>query len=230
MIMNKFMSFREVILIVLVLAMAVTDLNAQGYIFLFKDFTPATFHMKDRSFAKSKINVDTKGQKIYYIQDENIMELTNLHKIDTIAVGPRRFVMKDGMICEYLKNEAGGIYINWKLRDSYVGKEGAMGLTTQGKIDVMQIPGLDSKYSINNMGKYEDETDVWTIHNENNYIFKYNGREYRFRRLAELYKAFPEKAEGIKSFVRENNITLKSTAEAVRVIYYIYGGTGVSEK
>ncbi len=223
--MNKFMPFRKFILTALALTMAVTDLNAQGYIFLFKDFTPATFHMKDRSFAKSKINIDTKGQKIYYVQGGDIMELTNLQKIDTIAVGSRRFVIKDDMICEYLKNESGGIYINWKLRDSFVGKEGAMGLTTQGKIDVMQVPGLDSKYSINNMGKYEDGTDVWTIHNENNYIFRYDGREYRFRRLAELYKAFPEKAEGLKSFVRENNISLKSTAEAVRVIYYIYGET-----
>lgn len=217
------MPFRKFILIAMGLAMAATTLNAQGYIFLFKDFTPATFHLKDRSFAKSIINIDTKGQKICYIQNEDVMELTNLQKLDTISVGPRRFVIKDGMICEYMKNEFGGIYINWKLRDSFVGKEGAMGLVTQGKVDVMQVPGLDSKYSINNMGKYEDETDVWSIHNENNYIFEYNGHEYRFRRLAELYKAFPEKAAGLKSFVRENNITLKSATEAVRVIYYIYG-------
>lgn len=220
--MIKFMSPRKFLLVILTLTMALTDLNAQGYIFLFKDFTQATFHMKDRSFAKSKINIDTKGQKIYYMQGEDVMELTNLHRIDTISVGPRRFVYKDDMICEYVRNEHGGIYINWKLRDSYVGKEGAMGLTTQGKVEVMQVPGLDSKYSINNMGKYEDETDVWSIHNENNYIFSLDGREYKFRRLKELYKAFPDKAPALKEFVIQNNISLSSAAEALRVIYCLY--------
>lgn len=220
--MKKFASIRKLIISALALTMTLTDLHAQGYIFLFKDFTPATFHMKDRSFAKSRINIDTKGQKIYYIQGEDYMELTDLHKIDTISVGPRRFVIKDDRICEYIRNEHGGIYINWKLRDSYVGKEGAMGLTTQGKVDVMQIPGLNSKYSINNMGKYEDETDVWNIFTENSYTFLLDGREYSFRRLKELYKAFPDKAPALRKFVLENNISLKSAAEALRVIYCLY--------
>lgn len=196
--------------------------SAQGCIFLFGDFTPAEFTFRRGKGTQALFNFDTKGQKLYYIDGDNYMEMTNVQRIDTVKVGYRKFVFHDSRFCEYVHSDKGDVFINWHLRDSFVGKQGAMGLTTQGKVEVLEVPGLNSEYSYDNIGKYEDRTDVWTVKNENGYYFTLEGKEYEFRRLAELYKALPDKAADIKAFVKSKRISLKNTREALAVIYYIY--------
>lgn len=208
--------------ILLTLMLSCAAASAQGCIFLFPDFTKADFSFRRGDGVSAAFNFDTKGQKLYYIDGDDIMEMTNVERIEAVTVGFRKFVFHKGKFCEYIHSDKGDIFINWHLRDSFVGKQGAMGLTTQGKVEVLEVPGLNSEYSFDNIGKYEDKTDVWVTSNENEYFFTLDGEEYTFRRLGEIYKAFPDKAAEIKAFVRKNRISLKNTREALAVIYYIY--------
>ena len=196
--------------------------HSQEPIYLFPDYTEATFKIKPRIVTSGKINIDVKYQKIYYLQGEDVMEMTNCPMIDTLYVEGRKFVWRNDCLCEYVPRDYGVIYINWKLRDTPSGKIGAMGTVTQQKVEVMQVPGLNSEYSFNSAGQYSDKTDVWTVKNENTYFWVMNGFEYRIRRPSDLYRYFYKQEAAIKQFMRENNLTMKSAEEAEMIFKFIY--------
>lgn len=213
---------RRSILPILFLAVISFGLNAQEPIYLFPSYTDATFKIKPNIVTRGKINIDAKYQKVYYMQDTDVMEMTNCSMIDTLYVGGRKFVWNQNCLCEYMKTDFGVLYVNWKLRDTPAGKVGAMGTVTQQKVEVMYVPGLNSEHSFDSAGKYEDSTDVWTVKSENTYFWVYKGIEYRIRRPSDLYRYFPGKADAIKDFMRSSNITMKSAGEAEMIFRFIY--------
>lgn len=210
----------------LVLLLFATALSAQEKIFLFDDFKPALFLMKHNVRTRADFNFDTKGQGIYFIQNGTMMELTNAQEIDTVYADGRKFVWRNGCLCEYVLKEYGKVYVNWRFRDSFVGKKGAFGTTTQGKVEVMQVPGINSEYSSDNIGLYSDKTDVWSRKNENTYFFVWQGKEYRIRRPSDLTKAFPARGKEIKKFLKSHNYTLNNAEQLFNTLNYICTGTG----
>lgn len=197
---------------------------AQDQVFLFDDFTRGVFYMKGNVKTRADFNIDAKGQRIYYMLNGQTMEMTNLDQVARISVGDREFVVRDGAICEKVTTDYGVVLINWRLRDSYVGRVGAMGLTTQGKVDVVEVPGLNSEYSLNNMGKYEDVTQVWDRKNENIYYVQVPGKEYHFRNPKDVCRAFPRKKAAIMSFIHSNNITMETSNGALAILNFAFSG------
>ena len=213
---------KRVILILALLAAVSSEVFSQEPIYLFEDYTPAVFTLKNRVRTSGRIQIDAKYQKIYYLQGEEVMEMTNCPVIDTLYVDGRKFVWRNDCLCEFLRASFGNLYINWRFRDTPVGKIGAMGTVTRQKVEVMQVPGLNSEYSYANIGKFEDRTDVWTVENENTYFWVREGREYRIRRPSDLYGSFPAKASAIRKFLRSNNLTMRNAEEARRIFEFIY--------
>ena len=85
---------------------------AQEPAFLFEDFTPATIKIKDGTVCEVSVNLDANSQKLYYIDGDNVMEMTNISELDTLYADNRKFVMKNNSICEYIPKEYGAIFIN----------------------------------------------------------------------------------------------------------------------
>ena len=212
---------RKYILLILCLSFSFAAL-AQDQIFLFDDFTRGMFYMKGNVKTRADFNIDAKGQRIYYVLNGQTLEMTNLDQIARISVDGREFVMRGDAICEKLAVDYGTVLVNWRLRESYVGRVGAMGLTTQAKVDVVEIPGLNSEYSLNNMGKYEDVTQVWDRKNENVYYVQTDGKEYIVRNPKDLYKAFPKRKAEIKNFILTNNISMETSNEALRLLDFVF--------
>lgn len=191
---------------------------AQNVSFLFEDFTEASIMLRGGSVSKVKFNFDSEGQKIYYMQGDVVMEMTNCYLIDTIKVRDRRFVWKDSRLCERLLIDGHEVLINWHVTESYVGKEGAMGLTTQGKAETYYVPGLNSKYSLETRGKYKDETEVWKTKSDNTYYFTLQGKDCKVRRPKEIYKLFPQYEDELKDFIRKNNLVMTNAVQALIII------------
>ena len=110
-------------------------LQAQNVFYLFPDYAEGEILFQGMSRpAKVKMNIDAIGQRVFYYQDDKLMELTNLDMVRTIKVGQRMFLMKDGLLCEALQDQARNdftLFVNWKFRKVNVGSKGAMGATTQ---------------------------------------------------------------------------------------------------
>jgi len=147
--------------------------------------------------------------------------MTDCHLIDTIKAGGRRFVWKDSRLCERVLIQGREVFINWHITESYVGKEGAMGLTTQGKAETYYVPGLNSRYSLETRGKYEDETEVWKVNNNNTYYFTVGDKDCKVRRVKEIYKLFPQYEEDLRDFIRKDNLLMTNAGQALTIIDHL---------
>lgn len=200
-------------------------LQAQNVFYLFPDYAEGEILFQGMSRpAKVKMNIDAIGQRVFYYQEDKLMELTNLDMVRTIKVGERMFLMKDGLLCEALQDQARNdftLFVNWKFRKVNVGSKGAMGATTQNKVDVLwtntvtgdEVVG-EGRYA--EMGEYAME--LWKMKGDNTYFFIVDGKQYKAKRLKDLYKQFPAAAKDLKAYVRAENLTLATADDAKKVI------------
>ena len=217
--------------VLFVSALLVTPLAAQQRFFLFSEFVPGEISFRGFSRPEKVVmNIDAMGQKIFYLQGETLMELTNASMIDSIRVEGKKFVMKDGLISEELAWPGDTVYVNWKFKNVNKGSKGALGATTQAKVEVVQsfefspatpFPVADwHRYSMDEDGA-PGSVEVWQRKNDNTYFFTLDGTEYKVKRLKDLYKAFPDKAPALKAYVKEKKYTMENAQQALSVIAYL---------
>ncbi len=217
--------------VLFVSALLVTPLAAQQRFFLFSEFVPGEISFRGFSRPEKVVmNIDAMGQKIFYLQGETLMELTNASMIDSIRVEGKKFVMKDGLISEELAWPGDTVYVNWKFKNVNKGSKGALGATTQAKVEVVQsfefspatpFPVADwHRYSMDEDGA-PGSVEVWQRKNDNTYFFTLDGTEYKVKRLKDLYKAFPDKAPALKEYVKEKKYTMENAQQALSVIAYL---------
>lgn len=211
------------ILIITLAAMMGLTAHAQQAIFLFDDFTEAEIGFaRGGKPVKALFNFDANGQKLYYMQGEQMMEMTNSLQIDTLKADGRTFVWKNGKFCELILQNGNEIFINWHFTESFVGKEGAFGLTTQGKAESYYVPGLNSESSFENASRYENKTDIWKRKCDNTYYFTCRGKTCKARRIQELYKSYPECKDELKAFAKKGNLMMLNAEDAIKIISYLY--------
>lgn len=184
------------------------QIHAQQPVYLFSEFTPSTIRFINRTTAEVKVNFDALNQAFYYYDGSTMMELLNRDLIKDVTVGDRRFVFRDGLFCEVIERESGPVLVNWKFKKVNVGSKGALGATTQSKVDVLN-------------GRSEHINEIWQQKNDNTYIITVGENEYSVKRLKDLYRAFPAAEKQLKAFVRENKLEMTSAEQAFQVIDYL---------
>lgn len=193
----------------IILAVLPLSLQAQHRIFLFPEFVDGQIVFINQSRADVRLNFDAFNQVVLFYDGETLMELTNPEMIRTLTAGDRRFVMKEGLLCEVIERDSGPVFVNWKLKKVNVGSKGALGATTQAKVEVVNA-------------RANDVQEIWVQKNENTYFFSVGDKEYRMiRRLKDLYKACPDRAGQLKEYARENKLTMTSADDAFRMIDYL---------
>ena len=194
--MKRFLS------VLFVSVLLLTPLAAQQRFFLFPEFVPGEISFKGFTRPDRVVmNIDALGQKIFYLQGETLMELTNVSMIDSLRVDGKKFVMKEGLLSEELAWPGDTVYVNWKFKNVNKGSKGALGATTQAKVEVLQsydftpatpFPVADwHRYSMDEDGS-SSSVEVWQRKGDNTYFFTLDGKQYKVKRLKDLYNAFPD--------------------------------------
>ena len=91
--------------------------SANEPVLLFDHFVRGTFLTNDDAVARAEVNIDINNGVVYYIDGENLMELTNIAALDTLYAEGRKFVFRNDRVCEVLPKEYGEILVNWKRSD-----------------------------------------------------------------------------------------------------------------
>lgn len=203
--------------------------SAQQRLYLFKEFQPSSILMMGYNRPETvTMNIDALGQKIYYVQGENLMKLTNQGLIDTLKIGGRTFVTKEGLLCEKLSWDDDVVYVNWKFKKVNTGSRGALGATTQAKVEVLHSYEFTpaTPFPVTDWHLYTNDGDgssveIWERKNDNTYFFTIEGTEYKVKRLKDLYKAFPDKAPALKELVKKNKYTMENAQHAFQILAYL---------
>lgn len=181
----------------------------QRFIFLFPDFEEGHIHFINRSVADVRLNFDALGQTVYYYDGNTLMELTNLNMVSRLEADDRTFVVHDERLCEVIEREKGRVLVNWKFKNVNTGSVGALGTTTQSKVEALH-------------SRSEHSQEMWQKKNDNTYYFTVGDREFCVKRLKDLYKAFPAQAAALKAFAKENELTMTNAEDAFRMFDYLW--------
>ena len=195
---------------------------AQRPIYLLPESVKGHMVFANGSTADVYWNFDTCYQKIYFLQGKNIMEMTNMESLVSLTSEDRKFVMHDGRLCEVIDRDGEQTLVNWKFRKVNKGSIGAMGATTQNKVEVLWSHLDEDEYvegGINAFQQGEHAREVWTERSDNTYYFEVDGVFCGAKRLKDLYKAFPEAAPQLKAFVKQNKLTMENADNALKVLH-----------
>lgn len=193
--------------------------HAQRTAFLFPDFVKGHLVFANQSTADVDLNFDTQSQNLYYLRGKDVMELTNLHEVRTLTVGERNFVLHDGVLCEVVDMDGHKILVNWKFRNVVKGSKGALGSTTQNRVDVLWTAG---SHATADDRTGEHALDIWSIRCENTYFITVGGQYYKARKLADLYKAFPDQAPALKAYAKENKLLMTSAEDSFKIFAELF--------
>lgn len=213
------------ILIILTVLLAGLQASAQKTTFLFPDFTEGCLVFFNQSKVDLKLNFDTINQTLYYMQGDQLMELTNLKDVHTLTAGGREFVLHDGLLCEVVETGGRRILVNWKFRNVNKGSKGALGATTQNKVEVLWT-NLEAGTVVPGEGRAAQQGDyvleVWQMKSDNTYFISVDGRDYRVKKLKDLYKAFPDVAPQLKAFAKENHLLMTSAEDSFKIFRKLF--------
>lgn len=209
---------------VLVAALSASAQQKQP-VYLFPDYQEGEFFLGgSHRPQRARLNIDALGQRVFYFQGETLMELTQLHRLDSIRVGGHTFVVKDALLCEQVTVEGNPVWVNWKFDKVHKGSTGAMGITTQNNVEVLWTNPNDEPSA--GEGRYGStgafSPEVWENRSNNTYFFALDGKEYRVRRVKDLYRAFPEQAPALKAFVKENRYSMNNAQQALRILARLF--------
>ncbi len=201
--------------------------SAQQRMFLFPDFVDGSVRFVGNTrVEKLKLNFDMLSQKVLYLDGETLMEITNMPMLQTIVTEDRRFVMRQGMLCEIKGNDDFQVLVNWKVKKVNVGSKGALGATTQAKVEVLRSYEFDTAYTITDFRKPTEQDvhslEVWRQKNENTYFITIGGEEHVIRYLKDLYKEYPAQAKELKAYAKENKLTMLNAEDAFKMFEYLY--------
>ena len=182
--------------------------------FLFPDFVRGHLVFANGSSADVEFDFDTIRQKLYYIRGNDVMELTNLPDLRTLTVGNRTFVMHEGLLCEVYDLQGEKVLVNWRFRNVNKGSKGALGSTTQNRVDVLWTNG---SHATEDDRTGEHSLDIWQIRCENTYFITVDGKDYKIKKLSDLYKAFPAQAPALKAYAKENHLLMTNAEDSFKL-------------
>lgn len=172
----------------------VLDLSAQSLsTFLFNEFMPGKVLLKNRQFAKGKFNYDGLHRQMHYLIGETDMIVENLQEIDTIYIGNSRYVPFDDSFAEVMEKTGVIMLVEHKKSIREQGKAGAMGMTTQGTVQAIDV---NARYQRVN-GEQNLDINIYKVETEHVYWVAVKGKWKSFHNSVTLLKLFPKKNQDL---------------------------------
>lgn len=190
-------------------------------LFIFDNFYNAKIHFKNRSVTVATMNYDAVNDKMYFKQNDDLMELTNAASIDSIVwAGKRCFVTHGNRFLEKVDLKNGTCFIGWRIKNVNVGSTGALGSTTQAKVESISIRSM-GVFSAQDASSHS--ADVFQQKNVNEYFLTKNGKFNKVTNLKHVQKLFPDHKEAIKKFADEHDVKMQEPLSVLELLNYCMG-------
>lgn len=203
------------ILIAILLSLSCIWISAQetnGY--YFKDFTPGQVILKNKQFARGKFNYDFVNRQIHFLNGTTDMIVENLEDIDTIIIDKKRFIPHDGRFVELLRGKNAVLLIEKEINTREHGKVGAMGVTTHGSVQAIDVNARFQRVN----GENNTDLTVYKDEIRNIYLIQIKKKWKSFRNQATFLKLFPKKQqEQLKEQIKAEDIDFENPEDVLRL-------------
>ena len=218
----SFVIFMKRLLLLLLVISSFSLGKAQNEpLFIFDQFYNAKVHFKNRSVTVVAMNYDAVNDKMYYKDQERLMELTNANLVDSIVwAGKRTFLPYGHGYFEQIKMENGTAFIHWRIKNVNVGSQGPMGAVTQAKVEAVNIRSM-GVYSAEN--KRINNADVYQQKNANEYYLPMDGKFKKITNKKHILKLYPEHKSEIEAYMDKENIKMQEPLSVLQLLNFCMG-------
>ena len=214
--MKKLTLFCICLLPFCVFAQTTSETKAQHY--LFENFETAVVKMTSGITEKALMNYNTVTEEMVFNQNDKMLALDHLERIDTIYLNEHIFVPVGKKFYDQVYNAPIPLYIQHKKTLSSAGKPAAYGGTTQTSA-VTSITSLSSSGNIYKLKLPEE----YITSDASLYWIPINNKWRSFLTGSQLKSILPEKKDDIKKFVKQKKTDFKKTEDVVALMKYLNG-------
>lgn len=210
---------KRLLLILCWMVSCMAAIKAQNQpLFIFEQFANAKVYFKNHSVTIVTMNYDAVNDKMYFKDQDDLMELTNAVQIDSIVwAGKRKFIPHEKGFLEQIKLENGIAFVHWRIKNVNVGAAGAMGTVTQAKVEAVNIRSM-GVFSAES--KRINSADVFKLKNDNDYYITVAGKQKKISSMKHVLKAFPAHEGNIKEYADKENIKMEDPAAVLQLLDY----------
>lgn len=190
--------------------------------YLYKEFRPAKIIFRNHAVNSALMNFDTATGTMFFMDGEQVMEMTGIERIHAVEWEDHRFIALDDHFLEEVDQSNGKVWIRWHIRDVMVGQSGAMGLPTHAKVENIHTAEMSraEDVSIDELAKRHE---VREMRNENVYTFTHRGRNVSVRSARELQKLYPAHRKRIAAHIAAASLDPAKTSDMLRLIDFCRG-------
>jgi hypothetical protein len=182
--------------------------------YLYEEFSKSTIRMKNGQMQPSLMNFNTVTGMMVFIKGDNFYDLINQQLIDTVYLNESRFIPVGKTFYEVLVPGSLPCFIEHKGSLLPAGKPVGYGGTSQ-------VASSDYVTTVNLSGEQFNLAipPDYIVRKSSVYWVRKGTEMLSFQTEKQLLKIFPEKADQIKSFIKQNHFRLekpKNLSEIIR--------------
>jgi hypothetical protein len=182
--------------------------------YLFSDFLPATIKMKEGNDIILNLNYNTATGKMVFLKSGRLYDMVNPQSVDTVFMQQSVLVPYDTVFLDVLTEGKITFFIQHK-SDIILRSKPKMTGTTQVS-EANYYPGNKSEIVYLNPKLPEG----FAVKSSTVYWVRVNDKMIMFTNERQLIKIFPEKADLIKSFIKESDLKIHNRADLIRIGNY----------
>ena len=187
--------------------------ESTGY--YFEEFTPGKVILKNHQFAKGKFNYDCVNRQMHFLNGNTDMIVENLADIDTVSIDTHRFIPYENHFLEVFRSEKSTLFVDWKLEVKETGKKGAMGITTQGSVQAIDV---NTRFQRVN-GDQNLDLSVYKMDTKHTFYVLVKNKMKSFRNEKTFLGLFSKnKQQEIKGFIDAEKINMENPNDLLKVL------------
>ena len=185
--------------------------TGKGY--YFDDFTPGRVILKNKQFARGKFNYDFVNHQMHFLNGTTDMIVENLEDIDTVIIDKTCFIPHEGRFLEVMKGKHAVMLLEKEVTIREHGKEGAMGLTTRGSVQAIDVNARFQRVN----GENNTDLTVYKDEIKNSYLILVKKKWKSFRNQVTFLKLFSKKQqEQLKELIKAENVDFDQPEEVLK--------------
>jgi hypothetical protein len=183
--------------------------------YLFPDFSPGIVIKKNGVTQKYELNYNTVTQKMVFVQEYDLFDMTGTESIDTIVIEGRKFVPVDEVFFEVLVVAPVSLLLQHRSDLIPVGSPAGYGSTSQTSA-IDNYVGISTRSGTLNL-KIPDKHEIreaptyWVVDVSN---------RVSFINRNQFLKAFAPDREKLEVFIKKNKVRFENPSDVADLIEY----------
>jgi hypothetical protein len=184
--------------------------------FLFPDFSVGIVKLKDGKRVPLKLNYNVVTEKMVFIQNNQLYDMTDYDKVDTIYISSHRFIPRGKSFPEVLVNDSISLYVQHKGIVQPPPRPAAYGGTSQ----VSSSTYINNLSLGNDVYRYTQKPEIIIVKPDPSFIIRIDNTYHNFISEKQLLKIFSNKRPEIRKFIHENKLDVGKQEDVIKIIDY----------